>query len=373
MLGDNTPGGDPGIVLGASNLKLAYDQANRAYEIDGRGRIGGQSRTWSDLRTETEGAGSSVEDGAASSSSSEGYTRSVMEGAGQSDYQTYFNGKNIWGIDVDDEGKVTMTVPDKDSLTYSREILRSAVLSANQLNVVLNALKTTEGISIISNPKIIVASGSTNAYFKVGDREPMVRQETILGTTENQRDRTIAQLDTSISTDFIKGGYLETGISLQVVPVVKTENMIEAIILPRLVRRLLPDKEVAGNSWPRISVKEITTKFTLQSGQTVAIGGLTDTSDTKNVSKIPLLGDIPLIGKYLFSHTKDMKKQVETVVLVTLSLAEPERLAAGIGIPDNATLVHKKLIQAKSERRRFEQDLEKLKAASEAEGSEAQP
>jgi len=142
----------------------------------------------------------------------------------------------------------------------------------------------------------------------------------------------VAQLDNALNTEFIKNGYLETGISLIVAPVVKTDDMIEATIQPKLVRNLNQDKTVTleggfQNSWPRIAMKEITTKFTLRSGQTVAIGGLTDTTDSKTVKKIPLLGDIPLIGKYLFSHTADTKRQVETIILAAsgLSVGTPNR------------------------------------------------
>jgi type II secretory pathway component GspD/PulD (secretin) len=119
-----------------------------------------------------------------------------------------------------------------------------------------------------------------------------------------------------------------------------------------------------ANAWPRISVKEISTKFTLQSGQTVAIGGLTDTEESKSVTKIPLLGDIPLIGRYLFSHTRDVKNQIETVVLVTLSLADPTSLQDDAGMPAGARLAPRKIIQTRTEEKEFEKDLQKIKAAA---------
>jgi type II secretory pathway component GspD/PulD (secretin) len=254
---------------------------------------------------------------------------------------------------------------------FSKTIMenQAAILEAGAFELVLSALKKTEGISIISNPKIIVASGSEDAFFSVGDREPIVKTEITRGTQDSPGDLVTATLDTQINTDYITDGYLETGINLKVIPVVKTEEMIEAQIMPRLVRRVLPDKVVGNNSWPRISVKEIKTKFTLRSGQTVAIGGLTDTSDDKKVNKIPFLGDIPLLGKYLFSHTQDIKSQVETIIFVTLALAEAETLYREAGIPEGAELVHKRLIESKVRRQKFEDDLQQLRTSSEIESA----
>ena len=257
-----------------------------------------------------------------------------------------------------------------DQFTRNITEQQTAILEMQTLDVVLSALKKTEGANIISNPKIIVTSGSSNAFFSVGEREPIIRTEIQRGTQDSPGDKLTANLDTTISTDHIKGGYLETGISLQVVPVVKTDEMIEASIYPRLVR-LIGSKEVGENSWPRISVKEIKTTFTLRSGQTVAIGGLTDSSDDKAVTKVPLLGDIPIIGKYLFTHTADAKRQVETIIFVTLSLARPEELRRSEGIPEDAELVHQRVFQDERERQEFEKKLEELQKAAEAESQKA--
>ena len=214
---------------------------------------------------------------------------------------------------------------------------------------------------------MIVVNGATNAFFRVGEREPIIKTERTAGTQDSPADKFTASLDTTISTDYIKNGYLHTGIELKVIPTVKAEGLIEAQIEPSLRRKLLgKDKIVGDNSWPSISVKEIKTQFTLQSGQTVAIGGLTDTTDSKQTSKIPLLGDIPLIGKYLFSHTKDVKSQVETIIFVTLTMADPTGLSPEQGIPERAELVHKRLIQQEVRKEAFDAGIVQIKRAAKA-------
>lgn len=253
---------------------------------------------------------------------------------------------------------------------FTRNITESqaAILEMDSFNVILSALKQTEGVQVVSNPKIIVTSGSTNASFNVGQREPIVKTTVTRGnSTAGQGDLYASELDTAISTDFIKGGYLETGISLKVIPVVKTDDMIEAQIWPRLSRTDQSKVKLSAdgvNTWPFIEVKEIKSQFTLRSGQTVAIGGLTSTGDSKRVTKVPLLGDIPLIGKYLFSHTADVKSQTETIIFVTLSRAEPADLKENTGIPLDSELVHKRMIQRKMRQEEFNAELKALEKAA---------
>jgi hypothetical protein len=73
-----------------------------------------------------------------------------------------------------------------------------------------------------------------------------------------------------------------------------------------------------------------------------------------------------LIGKYLFTHTSDAKRQVETIIFVTLSLAKPEELQTNTGVPRNAQLVHQRALTDEKERMDFEKKLEEMKKAAEA-------
>lgn len=80
-----------------------------------------------------------------------------------------------------------------------------------------------------------------------------------------------------------------------------------------------------------------------------------------------MLGDIPLIGKYLFSHTKDEKSQTETIIFVTLTIANPSNLTESEAIPEHATLAQKHRIQDRLEKRRLDLELEKLSEAADRE------
>ncbi len=241
--------------------------------------------------------------------------------------------------------------------------LKTAILSPADFSLVLSALETMDGVSVVSNPKMIVTSGATNAFFSIGQRDPIIKSEIQRGTTENPGSTIIANLDTEISTDFIQGGYLKTGIDLGVIATVKTEDYIEAYIHPSL-RRVIeyttvydPETQLPLMSVPRITLKEIGTSFTLRSGQTVAIGGLTDTQDQKVTKRVPFLGSIPLLGR-LFRHEETVKSQVETIIFVTLSVADPEKLQENSGIPEDARLVHRQRRMDRAEQAELKQELE---------------
>ncbi len=249
-----------------------------------------------------------------------------------------------------------------DAFSQSIKQSQAAILNVDSLDVVMSALKKTDGVSIVSNPKIIVTSGETNAYFRVGDREPIIRTTETRGTQDNPGTTFTANLDTGTTTEYIRDGYLSTGIELLVIPIAKTDDLIQATIVPSL-RRKIGEKEVHGNSWPVISVKEIRTEFTLKSGQTVAIGGLTDSFDNTVESKIPILGSIPLLGKYLFSHSKDVKDQSETIIFVTLDLANPRGIIGTEGVPQRAELVYRQVLKMRAREKEFTEELQTLRKA----------
>ncbi len=152
------------------------------------------------------------------------------------------------------------------------------------------------------------------------------------------------QLQSDLNSEYIKDGYLEIGLELSIVATVKSGDLIEATIKPSL-RRKIGDKQSSidsPNSFPIIDAKEIKTTFTLNSGQTVAIGGLTSTQDDLVEERVPVLGSIPVLGR-LFSYKNKEKRQTETIIFVTLTIADPQSLMNHSGIPSDSTLIHKRL------------------------------
>ena len=227
----------------------------------------------------------------------------------------------------------------EDTFTKTVTDVRAAVLSADEFALTLSALKQNTGVEVVSNPRIVVASGET-ASIHVGRNEP-----NIVATLKEQSggggglaaNQYVYSLDTG-------NPFIQIGVKVAVTPTVNTESNITVKITPELSRKL-GDKSAgdAAISFPITQNRKIQTEFNLESGRTVAIGGLTSTEDREQVSKIPILGDIPIIGKYLFRHTHTEKVQDEVIIFVTVGLASAEALTSSAGIPSEGRLIHRKM------------------------------
>lgn len=207
----------------------------------------------------------------------------------------------------------------------------SAVLNADKFNLVLSALKEINGVKIVSNPKVIVANEET-ATIHIGAKKPNVR-----GTTTTAGE---TQLITTYALDAAEP-YFTDGIKVDVTPTVNTENNIAVKIQPTLERLdSEPTKAPDGTLFFGKSTKTITTVFGLQSGQTAAIGGLTEVTNSDFESKIPVLGSIPLLGR-LFSYNSKTKNQAETIIFVTVGMANPDLITPETGLPEDTSLARR--------------------------------
>jgi len=129
------------------------------------------------------------------------------------------------------------------------------------------------------------------------------------------------------------------------VPTVNTERNITVRIEPELTRFVRNATAPNNQTFPIISTKRIKTVFCLESGKTVAIGGLTVTKDSDATTKVPLLGDIPIIGKYFFTHTHKARSQQETIIFVTVGLATPGSISETTGLPQDTELASRHLLK----------------------------
>ena len=75
-------------------------------------------------------------------------------------------------------------------------------------------------------------------------------------------------------------------------------------------------QSATGGSVPSIDTREIKTQVLVNDGQTVVLGGILETTKTKSADKVPLLGDIPLLG-YLFKTTTDINNKTELLIFIT--------------------------------------------------------
>lgn len=254
--------------------------------------------------------------------------RTTTDSSARGLFEGIVQGKNFTDFDAE-EGTIT-SVP-----SMEQTVLKEAVLSASDFALTLSALQQLDGVQIVSNPKMLVANGQT-ATIHVGRNEPNIRA--------------IPQGENATTFAYVLDGYIEIGVKLEVTPVISTEKNITVSIIPELSEKI-DDKEVgeAGTTFPVTQIRRINTEFAVESGKTVAIGGLTRTRDDENVKKVPLLGDIPIIGKYLFTHTRTRKLQEEIIIFVSVKTAITTELDDREGIPEHGKLIHTWLDQNKTD------------------------
>jgi len=118
----------------------------------------------------------------------------------------------------------------------------------------------------------------------------------------------------------------EYGIKLDIAPEVNSESLITSKVKAE-VSTLDWDSThriIIGSSLsiPPIKTRKAETVITMTSGQTMAIGGLISSEDSKIIYKLPILGDLPVIGK-LFRSTSFTSGKTEVIILMTPTLVDP--------------------------------------------------
>jgi len=259
---------------------------------------------------------------------------------------------------IDKSASYTRSLVKNRDQTYTD--VRTAVLSADDFRLVLSALQQINGVTIVSNPKIIVANQET-ATIHIGQNQPNIKG-TVTAGQQGQANTTTYALDT------VKP-YFEFGVSLEVTPTINNQSNISVRILPTLSRYVSDLTAPDGTKYPIEATKKIKTVFSLESGKTAAIGGLTETDDRDNVVKVPLLGDIPLIGKYLFTYTHKQHTQTETIIFVTVGLANSRTVQSNEGLPEETVLAQNQMMVMK--KARDQRNADALKAANKAKAQSA--
>ena len=222
----------------------------------------------------------------------------------------------------------TTTGGDSSQVTSLRGL--SAVLTPSQFNVVLSMLEGSSGTKLVSNPKIIVAN-EEKATIKMAQDEPNIKLTVLRSTVQGQSDQITSALDTTQP-------YFTYGITVEVTPRINTSSNITVTIKPELSTKISEKTAPDGNTFPIIEKKTVETVFSLGDGRTAAIGGMIETDDSDTQSKVPLLGDIPLLGDWLFSYKSRVKSQKEVLIFVTVALVDPLATTATTQLPSETAL-----------------------------------
>ena len=178
-------------------------------------------------------------------------------------------------------------------------------ITASPLSVTLDALKSTGNTNTLASPRIR-ARNKEKAKILIGSRVPSITSA--LTPTGLQGGGVVANQQVQ---------YLEVGLTLEVEPTIYADNDV-AIKLNLEVSSIVNTVKnpATGSQVYEIGTRNVSTLLQLKDGETQILAGLIKDSDTHSASKIPGLGDIPLIGRLFADHTTD-KEKTEVVLSIT--------------------------------------------------------
>jgi type IV pilus assembly protein PilQ len=181
--------------------------------------------------------------------------------------------------------------------------------------LLLNVLQEDDDSKVLSAPRVLTLNNQ-EATIIVGQKYPIIESNVSGGGSVNN--------NTSTTLDY----YENIGIQLNVVPQISGDEYINMIVHPSVSsiidfssgRVATGDSSgsVALTEYPIINTREAETQVLLRDTETIVIGGLLEERKGSTVFKVPLLGDIPIIGK-LFRRNVDNTKNVDLLIFITAS------------------------------------------------------
>jgi general secretion pathway protein D len=179
----------------------------------------------------------------------------------------------------------------------------SFATTGEDFNLLFRALQTNSKIEVLSRPTIMVRNNE-EASIVLGDRVP-----TISGTQINPQGSTSSTVE-----------YNEVGIKLTVQPTINPDGYVTLSVEPEISAQTEDNIQLTeGLSAPVFRERSANTLVTVRDGETVVIGGLITDSRTDGETKVPLLGDIPILG-WLGKSTGKTITKTELLIVLTVDV-----------------------------------------------------
>ncbi len=181
-------------------------------------------------------------------------------------------------------------------------IMAGVNAGGNLVDSVIDALDQNGLVNTLAEPNLTATSGET-ASFLAGGEFPMLIPGGALGQP---------------TVDF-----KQYGVSLAFTPVILANGRISLRVRPEVSQLSSQGAvSISGTSIPALTTRRAETTVELSSGESFAIGGLLENSNTNNINALPGLGNLPVLGA-LFRSTQFQHDETELVILVTPYLVRP--------------------------------------------------
>ncbi|HLE78004.1 MAG TPA: secretin N-terminal domain-containing protein [bacterium] len=210
----------------------------------------------------------------------------------------------VHAIEVNRSKVTDLGLFDSSGGVFGRIILDSAanrimftLADATLILFRLQALIDERNGRVLAAPRVATLDGN-KATILLGDQFPIVSTTaTAAGVTQTVT-------------------FVDTGVRLEVTPRLNGNGTMTVLLRPSVSSVVEIITTTQGTRAPRLATRSVDTLLTLQDGQTIVIGGLISQEERRQTLKVPLLGDIPILGE-LFRFTTTDVRNTELVFLIT--------------------------------------------------------
>ncbi len=183
------------------------------------------------------------------------------------------------------------------SLSLSKTDATTTVKAATSISAIVNLLESQGKAKILARPRIKAIDGQSANIF-IGDKVPYSE------TNEDASGKI---------TETIK--FVDSGITLKILPTINTQDQEVKIKIEPEVSSIFGWRG-KNNDVPWVKTRKVDTTVSVKNNETVVIGGLFNSSDSVDQSKVPFLGDIPFIGGF-FTNNKTDQNLSQLVITIT--------------------------------------------------------
>jgi pilus assembly protein CpaC len=194
------------------------------------------------------------------------------------------------------------------NFSFSNQIATNAnmpmILDGGQISIALNALRELNLAKSLAEPNLVTVDGR-NASFQAGGQFPV---PVVTGAT---------------STGLQSVQFVPFGVQLNFTPYITDKNLIRLVVSADVSTRDNSNSVFVGNTnIPSINTRNFQTTVDLRAGQTFAVAGLIQQNMAAKGSRIPGLGDLPIMSSLLGASQTSSQEQ-ELIILVNTELVEP--------------------------------------------------
>ncbi len=208
----------------------------------------------------------------------------------------------------------TTTVGNTLKKLFDTKGAATATFTASQFQLVLGALQSSDKSRLVSNPTVVTLN-NTEAFINIGQEYPVPAY----------------QFNQQTGSFEVSGfDFKDIGVILKVTPQVNAAGFIRLSLQPEVssTTSSVSFGGAGGASIPIIDTRRVTTQVTLKDGSTLGIGGLIRSTDEKKHVNVPLLGEIPFLGRLFRSDNNNGQLQ-NLLIFITAKTIDPEGATVG--------------------------------------------